>query len=701
MLHMSVELISFYNIFKDETSSEIHVLGEDLKKANENFANIEVLNTGSGFENLYLPHIEGRSLNVDADHMIIRHDIAVCDRINKVLAQTDDSSSENRTDIVFTEKNNDLQPEVPIKDHESFNSLSKKDIFHVYKGCHEGYIFLCKKQYNGSMQFDKRFIKENCLSNVRFVTESQSLVKLFANVIMSGASHITGPSLAKKSNGRQFAADRDFVFALRCRSWPHQANEWLTRQRRNKWPSEKQVKEIESLGCLIVPVASHLNKLVRDYEWRLSFSKAELKLVETFTENIKLGYAILKALIKYAMKQKNLTMFASYHLKTSLLWFTEKFGLEKVKHWNIEKIMRDLLELLVEFYRNNSLPNYFVRDNNMIDHRKHEEIKECEYVLINISKNFLSSVIHFIDTCHKLPVEFEKPFRDILSCKNSCKIFQFFKYNFLLMELYHELMVIVDPSYTHINKQLISKAKHLHEASNEEDIEDIESLKEITDEFSVDQILALLKEYLEVDQLLVTEKSGVAMAVFNMILVCHPKFDAKNTKSSAKMNFYDYKSKCSIFIDVLNWVSEIHQRHADIIYQFVEKNLKYGPKFVSSDKKLNVFGKLMMVVLGKPTKQSKSVTGSVLKVDTSEQIFLTFRFFATFLLCYDLELSYIVYQSVAWMINRTPLDEIWCTVKYSVWDYLKTRAARLIMSHDELENSLTEYKRDYLQSLII
>ena len=191
------------------------------------------------------------------------------------------------------------------------------------------------------------------------------------------------------------------------------------------------------------------------------------------------------------------------------------------------------------------------------------------------------------------------------------------------------------------------------------------------------------------------------MAVFNMILVCHPKFDAKNTKSSAKMNFYDYKSKCSIFIDVLNWVSEIHQRHADIIYQFVEKNLKYGPKFVSSDKKLNVFGKLMMVVLGKPTKQSKSVTGSVLKVDTSEQIFLTFRFFATFLLCYDLELSYIVYQSVAWMINRTPLDEIWCTVKYSVWDYLKTRAARLIMFHDELENSLTEYQRDYLQSFMI
>lgn len=269
------------------------------------------------------------------------------------------------------------------------------------------------------------------------------------------------------------------------------------------------------------------------------------------------------------------------------------------------------------------------------------------------------------------------------------------------MQLYHELMVIVDPSYTHINKQLISKAKLLHEARNEEDIKDIECLKETTDETSVDHILALLNEYLEVDQLLVTEKSGVAMAVFNLILVCHPNFDAKNTKSSGKSNFNVYKSKCSIFVDVLNWVSETHQRHADIIYEFVEKKFKYGPKFVLSDKKLNAFAKLMMVVLGKPTKQSMSVTGSVLKVDMSEQMFLTFRFFATFLLCYDLELSYIVYQSVAWMIDRTPLDEIWCTVKYSVWDFLKTRAARLIMSHDELENSLTEHQRDYLKSFII
>ena len=701
MLHMSVELISFYNIFKDQTANEIHVLGEDLKKANENFANMEVLNTGSGFENLFLPHIEGGSLNVDADHMIIRHDITVCDRINEVLTQTDNSSSENRTDFVFTGEKNDLQPEIPIKDHESYNSLSKKDIFYLHKGCHEGYIFLCKKQYNGSMQFDERFIKENCLSNASFVNESRSQINLFANVIMTGAGHITGPSLAKKSNGRQFAADRDFVFALKCRSWPHQAHEWLTRQRENKWPSEKQVKEIGSLGCLMVPVASHLNTLVRDYEWRLSFSRAELKLVETFTENIKLGYAILKALIKYAMKQKGLTVFASYHLKTSLLWLTEKFGLEEVKHWNTEKIMKDLLEFLVEFYRNHSLPNYFARDNNMIDHRKHEEIKDCECVLINIRRNFLSSVINFIDTCHKLPVEFERPFRDILSCRKSCKILQFFKYNFILMQLYHELMVIVDPSYTHINKQLISKAKLLHEARNEEDIKDIECLKETTDETSVDHILALLNEYLEVDQLLVTEKSGVAMAVFNLILVCHPKFDAKNTKSSGKINFNVYKSKYSIFIDVLNWVSETHQRHADIIYEFVEKKFKYGPKFVLSDKKLNAFAKLMMVVLGKPTKQSMYVTGSVLKVDMSEQMFLTFRFFATFLLYYDLELSYIVYQSVAWMINRTPLDEIWCTVKYSVWDFLKTRAARLIMSHDELENSLTEHQRDYLKSFII
>ena len=191
------------------------------------------------------------------------------------------------------------------------------------------------------------------------------------------------------------------------------------------------------------------------------------------------------------------------------------------------------------------------------------------------------------------------------------------------------------------------------------------------------------------------------MAVFNLILVCHPNFVAKYAKSSSEMDFNIYKSRCTIFIVVLNWVSETHQKHADIIYQFVEKNCKCGPKLVSSDEKVNLFGKLMMVILAKPTKQSMSVTGSIPKVDGSEHMFITFRVFASFLLCYDLKLSYIVYQSIAWMINTTPLDEIWGIAQYSVWDFLKTRAARLIMSRGELENSLTEHQRDYLQSFMI
>ena len=641
---MALDLVSFYHIFKTDTDKVIQMLGKDLEKANKSSPSIKVLHTGSSVEGLYLPHIEGRYFNVDADHMIIRHDIMVCEEIDKIL----------RTDTEFTGK----QTEVSLNCYESHDSSPRKDILYMHKGCHEGYVFLCKKQHNCNMKFDEDFITKNCLTSASFVRESQSLTKLSAYVIKSRVGHITGPSFAGSSQCSSLHAERDFVFALKCRSWPHQAKEWLTRQRQSQWPSEKQVKEIETLGCLIVPVASHQNMLLRDYEWRLSFSGAELKLIETFTENIKLGYAILKTLIKYAMKQKRLTLFASYHLKTSLFWFTEKLGLEKLKHWNIEKFMRDLLEFLVECYRNHCLPNYFVRDNDMIDHRKHEEIKECEYVLINISKNFLSSVINYIDTCHKLPVEFEKPFREILSCRKSCKIFQFFKYNFLLMQLYHELMVIVDSSYTHINKQLISKAKHLHEAKNEEDIKDIDSLKETTEEISVYRILALLDEYLEVDQLLVSEKSGVAMAVFNLILVCHPKFDTKNTKSLEKMDFDVKKLKYSIFIDALYWVSGTHQRYADVIYQFVEKNFKDGPKFVSSDEKVKVFAKLMMVIFGKPTKQSMSVTGSVVKLDKSNEMFVTFRVFANFLLCYDLKLSYIVYQSIAWLVNRKPLDEI-------------------------------------------
>ena len=551
------------------------------------------------------------------------------------------------------------------------------------------------------MKYVEHMMEENYLNSARFVSESLELVNIDYGVYMGEVGHRTGPSFTNYSNGRSYIMDRDFVFALKCKSWPYQAKEWLTRHRQSNWPSEKHIKSIELSGCFVVPVASHRNTRLQDYEWRLSFSAAELKLIKNLPENVKLGYAVVKAIIKYDLKRLQLTGFASYHLKTCLLWFVEKFGLEKIQKWTVEKIMQTLLEFLIKFYSESCLPNYFVRANNMIDHRDQTEIKQCVSALRDITGNLLQVMIDYIDTHHKLLVEFDKTLTECFNFDNNENISQLIKYNFLLMHLYQRLRAVADPSYFHLNKQFLQKARYLHNNGDEIHTNKVPLLDKPNEDLSVYGILELLSEYLETDNLSVTEKSGIALSVFNLVLVSHPVWNEKNCKEKSSIEFDEYAATCSIFVDVLRWASLKHQLYADVIYEFVVKKWVNGPKLVSGDEKAIPFMKLLMVIFGKPTKQSKAFNGSLVKLEKDRQMFLDYRYFVSFLLFYDIDLAYILYQGVAWLMNKTTLDEIWLTLQYGVSTFKKIKAIKLIMSHEELKNALTDKQRHYIKTFEI
>ena len=55
-------------------------------------------------------------------------------------------------------------------------------------------------------------------------------------------------------------------------------------------------------------------------------------------------------------------------------------------------------------------------------------------------------------------------------------------------------------------------------------------LSKTNEDLSVYGILELLSEYLETDNLSITEKSGIALNVFNLVLVSHPVWNEKNCK---------------------------------------------------------------------------------------------------------------------------------------------------------------------------
>ena len=128
-----------------------------------------------------------------------------------------------------------------------------------------------------------------------------------------------------------------------------------------------------------------------------------------------------------------------------------------------------------------------------------------------------------------------KTFIEYFNNNNIKRIARLIKYNFLVIQLFHELKTVVYPPYTHTNKQLVPKAKQLHKTENEIkfEIKFAHDSSQTNDNVSVNQILELLNNYLKVDDITVTEKSSVLLGVFNMILVSYPDF-SQQTKERSK-----------------------------------------------------------------------------------------------------------------------------------------------------------------------
>jgi len=122
----------------------------------------------------------------------------------------------------------------------------------------------------------------------------------------------------------------DCVIAIKLPSWPSQAAKWPNRQR--VWPSPQKVEEITSKGAMAVvkvPPGGDPNR-----DWRLSFSEAEIILVSDREAPCRQqAYRIFKYIIKqHVVPPAALT---SYHLKTILLWISERFPPD---YWSWENL---------------------------------------------------------------------------------------------------------------------------------------------------------------------------------------------------------------------------------------------------------------------------------------------------------------------------------------------------------------------------
>lgn len=688
--NLALDLVPFFNIFREDMEENINELAQDLEKCCLENPDVEVIHTGSGFEGLSLPHLEERQAwNTDADHMIIRTNIKVHEGMKLEERDVKKSVTDEQESSGSSERSEG--PSLAANMDAADNTL------YTFDATHSGYVHVSNKKFFPPIDLD--FIQEHCLQNAKFIESSQKLIRLSHALLMAtGDGSITGPSYSLPYTGGSFIVNRDFVYGLKCESWPSQAEEWIHRDRPHCWPSSELISATSAQGCHLVPVGSHTSNL-REFEWRFSFSVAEIMLARSLTENQKLAYSVLKALIKSEMKLRDIDVFASYHLKTCLFWFLEKKGIDSWGKQSLGTNILELLDFIISFYANGSVPSYFISKNNMIDHRSSEDILNACHALRDIRVSVTQSLCRYIEANQALPVFFDTSLSHQLK-ENPEKFVQNCKYNFLVMALAYTLkdMKILNSSKVGNAGSLVNKARLLHEAvlkenSAQEYAKLLSALSEVSphdaESPTSNMVLSMLEEYLAADQLKVTESSAVALAVFNAFLTFHPSTLSEPGFEKNSLEFHEYLTNPAMK-DALFWAARIHEKYCDAIYDFVVKKWVNGPKFYTEDDDAKKFLKLLMVVLGKPTKQATAVTGSLAKRTMEGQRFLLMRFLADYLLHVHLESAYVAFQAVAYLMDKTVLSEIYLTINWSGYKQSKLRAIELVLSRQELQAQLSE-----------
>ena len=168
-----------------------------------------------------------------------------------------------------------------------------------------------------------------------------------------------------KIHGKQFVVSCDSVKSILCPYWC--SNDFSERRRPHNWPMKDTVTEIVRKGCDLI-LASDINARNRSdtKQWRLSFSRAENRLIQTWTSAQKIVYHLLRYLRKKCLPVAFL--ISSYDLKTLLLWNCEK---QPPSFWeaNVITICSDLLGCLLKHINDRYLPNYFIPHTNLFELR--------------------------------------------------------------------------------------------------------------------------------------------------------------------------------------------------------------------------------------------------------------------------------------------------------------------------------------------
>jgi hypothetical protein len=166
------------------------------------------------------------------------------------------------------------------------------DVYEIVDAEFPGYVYLL---YVG--QLSKR-LNTNTYEFMMSTDTNEYLPHVHSQheFLMKTGVRLHGPAITtgNKENSENVI---DGVFCVRCLTWPTQAADWTKRHRNYNWPDASTINLVVSNGCDMVAVAHHQcrrDEWMRTHQWRLSFSRAETVLLNSWTKIQQTYYHILR-----------------------------------------------------------------------------------------------------------------------------------------------------------------------------------------------------------------------------------------------------------------------------------------------------------------------------------------------------------------------------------------------------------------------
>jgi len=217
----------------------------------------------------------------------------------------------------------------------------------------------------------------------------------------------------------------DFVQCKRCLLWPSQAADWPTRHRGYGWPDSATLDSVVSNGCDVVAVAHRQcrqHELMGKLQWRLSFSRAEIVLINSWMPLQQIVYHMLRYFVKTerltdCADNSGQTTLSNYHIKTLMLWASEmKPRSWWTEHLNLVRICVELFQTLSVWLTDTRCPHYFINNCNLVDNSF--DVASVASKLLSVDEQYLSSwfVINYIGQCAQLcQIDILRLFDDVSS----------------------------------------------------------------------------------------------------------------------------------------------------------------------------------------------------------------------------------------------------------------------------------------------